>query len=331
MNTLLKLTDDSLLRLTKELANREREITLQVLHHLREVERRQLFAKIGYSSLFEYAVKELLYSEGSAQRRISSMRLLRSLEHSPSLSVNTARNEVAPLRAGATAPSIIEAKIQAGTLALSTLSQAQSFFRQEKITEPQKKIALLEKLEGQSTRAVEKILAGESAHPESARRESLRAINAELHQLSITLDSTLLEKINELKTLLSNRNSTMSIKDIFEFAVDESLKRYRMKAPKVGSETSLPPAPAVKSRYIPIEIKRRVWARDGGCCTYIHPQSGNKCLSRHRVEFDHIKAFAQGGETIVENLRLRCAAHNRLAAIQSFGVDRIRPFVQAMQ
>ena len=39
-----------------------------VLHHLREVERRFLFAELGYSSLFEYCISELKYSAGSAQR-----------------------------------------------------------------------------------------------------------------------------------------------------------------------------------------------------------------------------------------------------------------------
>ena len=108
----------------------EREVTLSVLHYLLEVERRQLFARLGFSSLYEYAVKDLGYSEGSAHRRIASMRLLRSLPE-------------------------LEAKIENGSLPLSTLSQAQSFFRQEAIVAPQDKLEVLKKLEGKTSREVE--------------------------------------------------------------------------------------------------------------------------------------------------------------------------------
>lgn len=104
---LKSLSDQNLLENTSRLAQRERELTLEVLQHLREIERRMLFAKLSYSSLFEYAVKELRYSEGAAQRRISSMRLLKELPE-------------------------IEAKVECGALSLCALSQARSFFRQEK-------------------------------------------------------------------------------------------------------------------------------------------------------------------------------------------------------
>ena len=61
------------------LATEERRITLDVLHHLRECERRRLYAERGHSSLFDYVVNELGYAESSAQRRISAMRALRNL------------------------------------------------------------------------------------------------------------------------------------------------------------------------------------------------------------------------------------------------------------
>jgi hypothetical protein len=63
----------------KDLAKKEREITLNLLHHLREVERRSLFIELGYSSFLEFCVSELKYSVESAKRRISAMRLLKEL------------------------------------------------------------------------------------------------------------------------------------------------------------------------------------------------------------------------------------------------------------
>lgn len=53
------------------LSGNERRVTLEVIDHLGEMERRSAFRELGYSSLFDYARRRLRYSESSAQRRIS--------------------------------------------------------------------------------------------------------------------------------------------------------------------------------------------------------------------------------------------------------------------
>src|SRR6185503_20452586 len=73
------LSDLDLLTRTRELVARERELLTEILRHLHEVQRRRLFSDLGYKSLFEYAVKELAYSEDQAHRRINAMRLLREV------------------------------------------------------------------------------------------------------------------------------------------------------------------------------------------------------------------------------------------------------------
>jgi hypothetical protein len=65
---------------------------------------------------------------------------------------------------------------------------------------------------------------------------------------------------------------------------------------------------------------REVYERDGGCCTYVGP-NGRRCRARAFVEFDHITPVALGGKSTTENLRLRCQAHNQLAARERFGED----------
>jgi 5-methylcytosine-specific restriction endonuclease McrA len=77
------------------------------------------------------------------------------------------------------------------------------------------------------------------------------------------------------------------------------------------------------SRYIPAAVRREVWERDGGQCTYVNAK-GERCQGRHFLQFDHRIAQALGGASTVENLRLRCAAHNALAAEQVLGVERVR-------
>ena len=58
------------------LVKHERATSVQVLEHLVEVERRELFLQDGYGSLFSYCRKKLRYSEPAANRRICSARAL---------------------------------------------------------------------------------------------------------------------------------------------------------------------------------------------------------------------------------------------------------------
>ncbi len=76
---LKSLSDHELLSSTRETVQRERELTGLVLDHLREIEARKLFAKLGFGSLFEYCVVELRYCAASAQLRIDAMRLSKEL------------------------------------------------------------------------------------------------------------------------------------------------------------------------------------------------------------------------------------------------------------
>ncbi len=79
--------------------------------------------------------------------------------------------------------------------------------------------------------------------------------------------------------------------------------------PSAGS--AQPPHRARRSRYIPAPVRREVWRRDGGCCSYVDPHSGRRCGSRFLLELDHIVPFALGGGAEPGNLRLRCRAHHR--------------------
>ena len=75
---------------------------------------------------------------------------------------------------------------------------------------------------------------------------------------------------------------------------------------------SVDASPGSRSRYIPVAVRRDVWRRDHGCCSYVDPHSGRRCGSRYRLEIDHVVPFALGGATEPSNLRVRCRAHHRL-------------------
>ena len=72
-----ELGDQQLLEQTKRLAANQRGIDVHILDHLDEIDRRGLALRRGFSSLFDYAVRELRFSDAAAQRRIQAMRLCR--------------------------------------------------------------------------------------------------------------------------------------------------------------------------------------------------------------------------------------------------------------
>jgi 5-methylcytosine-specific restriction endonuclease McrA len=59
-------------------------------------------------------------------------------------------------------------------------------------------------------------------------------------------------------------------------------------------------------------VKREVWARDGGQCAFVG--TAGRCTERGFLEYHHVIPFADGGETNVSNLELRCRAHNGFEA-----------------
>ena len=69
------LSDRELLRETRNLVRHERHLQGAIIDHLAEIEARGLCLERGFSSLFDYAVRELGYSDAAAARRIGAMRL----------------------------------------------------------------------------------------------------------------------------------------------------------------------------------------------------------------------------------------------------------------
>ena len=91
-------------------------------------------------------------------------------------------------------------------------------------------------------------------------------------------------------------------------AVDHGVATSTPNQPGNG-DTGQQPAPT--ARAIPAAIKRAVWERDQGRCSYVDPATGRRCTSRHLLQIDHIRPWASGGGSEAHNLRLLCHAHHR--------------------
>src|SRR5262249_32618179 len=98
-------------------------------------------------------------------------------------------------------------------------------------------------------------------------------------------------------------------------AVDHYMKRKFAATNRPG-----PSRGSTDPRHIPAAVKREVHERDQGRCTFVS-EGGKRCESRRFLEFDHDVPVANGGEASVENIGLRCRAHNQLEAERAFGAE----------
>jgi len=256
------VVDGVLLEDTKKLAVREREIMSQVLHHLREIDRRKLYADLGFSSMFAYCTDELKYSPDQAQRRISACRMLSELPQ-------------------------IEKKLDDGSLNLTVLGMANTFFREHRLGLKDKQL-LLEKIEGKSKKEVEVLLAPELSPAlvsGTARRYSKTQT-----KVTLILDDAVVEKLKELQALLSH-TKRRELPELIDFLCTRELEKRK------GSARAA-------ARGIPACVRKAVWAKAQGRCQ--HPE----CSSKHFLQIHHVRAFSEGGTHAIENLKLLCHAHH---------------------
>src|SRR5690606_19675657 len=121
----------------------------------------------------------------------------------------------------------IEQKIVTGELNLSSIAQAQSFFRHEakagkKYSLEQKKEVLV-KLENKSSRDCFKELVAIS--PQSVPQEKRRELTPEKTELKIVLDKGLIERLDKIKNLLSHSNPNMTDRELIEVMAKLTLEK----------------------------------------------------------------------------------------------------------
>jgi hypothetical protein len=345
---LLEISNDRLTERLNAAVREERRLTIEVLRLLLEVERRELFARMGYSSLFNFCIDYLKYSEAAAQRRIVSMRALRDMPE-------------------------LEEKIETGKLSLSVLAMTESTLKQNaklenrKVGTEERRIAL-DMVEGLSRRKAEFALV-EKLGLEPIRIESTeRPLRNGGVRIVLELTKEEIKEIDDLRRLSSRPQTAKEM--ILNLVRSAAAKRRRKlgEAPLLrnrvvrtdikstpssvngssigqttsagGSELAHTENYAQKSRNgqfrfggnkdLPHATKRIVWLRADARCEHLTAYGG-RCFARHSLEFDHVVPRAHGGQDEPDNLRLLCCAHHRLLTTDIFGPRKMRKFRPSLQ
>ena len=146
------------------------------------------------------------------------------------------------------------------------------------------------------------------------------------YQVKFTASKALRDKLERLQALMRLSVPDGDLAAIIDAAVTEKLERLeakrlgKTKTPRKSlAETDTTPT----SRHIPAAVRRTLWERDGGRCTYVDAH-GRRCKARERLEFHHHGTpFGRGGDHSPENIQMACRTHNALMAELEYGKEKM--------
>ena len=300
MQNLSALSDEQLLDDIQKLLGSERQLLVQHLRYLIEIEDRRLALRAAYSSLFELCTEQLHMSEGQAFRRINAARLGRRF------------------------PLVLEL-IESGAVHLSALVILRDVLTEQNHEE------LLRQASGKSKHQVQALVAAHfpkpdapskirrvpgrsraqaesssshcrltdlrrAKHPRRPRRRCARPHRPRSSRCPqrVTKCSSPRAKSSATssswhKNRLSHANPSRDLAIVLEQAVDLLLaKLENAKLAKTNRPAKKPRR--AKHGAVTRAARRKTFERDGERCAYVDPVTGRRCNARGFLEVDHMAA-----------------------------------------
>ena len=335
--SLTHLSDAVLLRDLASLVARDRLTTADLLSHIAEVDARRLYVPAGYSSMHAYCVEELRLSEDASFRRIRAARAARSF---PVLFEALAEG-----RLHLAGVSLLAAHLNGENV--EELIEAAAHKRKSEIEEylarrfgPVDVPTVLRPLGADPGRLVPGRVELDPVVPELVpgrvegdvpsrempgsqdhrdREPVPGRVEDERYLLQVTVNRRTREKLRYAQALLSHSLPAGDVAQVLDRALDSLI--LQLETRKFGSAARPRPGrPSARKRHIAAEVRREVWVRDLGRCTFVST-AGRRCNERRFLEFDHVEPVARGGRATVDGIRLRCRAHNQYEAERAFGAE----------
>ncbi len=135
--------------------------------------------------------------------------------------------------------------------------------------------------------------------------------------MQFTIGKETQEKLRRLQNLTRRELPDGDLGSIFDRGITLLLREAEKRKFSATTWPKVPKAARPGSRDIPARVERAVWKRDGGRCAF----EGRKgrCMQRSFLEFHHVDPYASGGGATVDNISLRCRAHNVYESELIFG------------
>ena len=326
------LPDAKLLQELDQTAIRSHETTAILLAQMAEVDARRAYLQRAYPSMHAYCVAHLHFSEESAWKRIQAARAAR---RAPALLDAIADGRLHLSAAIALAPHLTRDAAIERIVAAShrTLAEVRELVSAWTASTPEACGPRL--LHGCSSQAAQPADVTElspllDSNPVTPAGTSVRpicgtasAVTPARRPVTHLFDDEALALLDELRDLLAHQVPSGDPAEVLKLCMREKLKRIQRRRCGAAAAPREHRAAAARTRsadarHIPSEVRREVWERDGGGCTF-ESDRGHRCGSRRFVEFDHVVPVARGGLSTAHNLRLRCRAHNQFEARRAFG------------
>lgn len=342
------LSDAELLRRLSSLVGQSRRVEADVVAHIAEFDQRRLYAREAAPSMFAYCTEVLHLSEQQAYLRIAVARasrrhpmLLPMLRDGRLHLSGVAR--LAPHLTAENRDSVLKrathrSKRQIDELVaeLQPRPEAQPTIRRLPERRPRTAAepgpaSVVSGPQPQSSGTdghapelcPDRVVAAPEPPPPPLRPARVEPLAASRYKVQFTASAALKEKLSRLQALMRRAVPDCDLGAIIEAAVTEKLERLeakrfgRTRSPRKGlAEADTAPT----SRDIPAPVRRAVYERDGGRCTYVSPD-GRRCSERDDLEFHHEEPYGRLGDHSVRNIRLACRAHNALWAEQDYGLE----------
>ena len=270
-STVGALSDRELLRETSKLVGHERHLQGAIIDHLTEIGARGLYLERGFSSLFDYTVRELGYSDAAAARRIGAMRLCadqpdaREGLRDGSLTLSAAaelqwafdrqrrRGSICGTAAIAPAGSAAAGTPAAGSAAQNDpaadsapavpLPSAEPEPPPPLVLDAVGRRQLVKEAAGKSARQVRQMLA--DLDPELAPpADRVRPLGDGRYELKATIDAECQQGLEQLRGLLSHVDPRMTMGQLVGRLVKEALDRHDPSRPPRRARSGSRPADA---------------------------------------------------------------------------------------
>jgi 5-methylcytosine-specific restriction endonuclease McrA len=338
--TLSHLADPTLLRGLTGLVAQDCTTTADLLAHIAEVDARKLYLPTAYPSMFSFCVGELRMSEDMASKRIQAARVARRF---PAIFDAVAEGRLhlsavvllAPHLEPDTANELLAAATHKTKADIERLL-AERFPRPDMLawvgevpvcsTTPSVEQHAPGHVENRlspgkaAAQPVSEPVAASQAPVHAGDRPKVRPLGSQLFAVQFSLSRSAHDKLRYAQGLLGHQVPSGDIAQVFERALDALIPQLEKQKFAATARPRRSQRPSANPRHIPAEVKRAVWERDEGQCTFVGP-AGKRCPARTRLEFDHIQEVARGGRASVAGIRLCCRAHNQYEAERTFGTE----------
>ena len=331
----------------RSIAADERKGLVLFLRRLDVLDREQAYAELACGSAFDYLVRKLHLPEGTAWRRVTAMRPIRTF---PLLEAALEEGRLNTTQLGVLAPVLtaenVEDVVHRAThltkertkeLAVSIRPKAVPADGLRKLpTVEQRPPATPEPMLPDAPRGpspvmvlrTEAVPAPSPVAPREAPRSRVEPVAEDRWQWRIGMNAERKAKLDRLRGYLGHKIPDGDLEKVFDQMLDDSLekhgKRLGFVAPTRRRKPAPPRPPTPGERApVPIPVRRQVLERDGYRCTWVG-QDGERCPCTTRLEMDHLDPAKETGSSTAADLTTRCRLHNNYRARLRYGARYVR-------